>query len=180
MGRRIYDESGEFVWKYTFGRQPSEMNRYAEEFSIGEYESSETVDGENTWTDHSWNVTVGSLKLLKNLFKKLMNGHTKDELNKIGMVALKTFVEKQDDEWKKTFEEYLPTVYSTKTKSIEDFSTYGVGKNKKSFNIYDIFAGAVENEIEGTYDFLMMTKVFIDFIEKRNLGDESLAFIDEW
>jgi hypothetical protein len=37
MGRRIYDNEGEFVWKYSFGGQPSEMHRIADELGIGVY-----------------------------------------------------------------------------------------------------------------------------------------------
>lgn len=52
MGRRIYDDGGEFVWKYTFGRQDSEMIRYAAEFGIGKYEDSKLDNSE--WVEHIW------------------------------------------------------------------------------------------------------------------------------
>ena len=41
MGRRVYDQKGEFVWKYVFAEQSSEQIRIAEELGIGKYRNRE-------------------------------------------------------------------------------------------------------------------------------------------
>lgn len=41
MGRRVYNQKGDFVWKYVFGAQPSEQFRIAEELGIGRYRNRE-------------------------------------------------------------------------------------------------------------------------------------------
>ena len=53
MGRRVY-ESGEFVWKYVFGVQPSEQYRIAKEFGIG----SLTYDVARVLLDKNGNVIL--------------------------------------------------------------------------------------------------------------------------
>ena len=37
MGRRLYDNEDNFVWKYAFGGQPSEVCRIDHEYGIGSY-----------------------------------------------------------------------------------------------------------------------------------------------
>lgn len=41
MGRRVYNQKGEFVWKYVFGAQDSEQGRIADELGIGRYRNRE-------------------------------------------------------------------------------------------------------------------------------------------
>lgn len=44
MGRRIYDQKGEFVYKYVFGEQPSEQRRVVTDLGIGKLQDNEYGD----------------------------------------------------------------------------------------------------------------------------------------
>lgn len=180
MGRRIYDEEGNFVWKYTFGRQDSNMCLYAEEYGIGEYvetERSEGTSGEDAyeWTEYAWVVDPKTaVKELKALLKTLLNGHTEKELSEIGMKAVWSFVEMQSKDWKEHYASDLEAL--KKAKSHKDFEYYGSSGSGYTFEVYDIYCDAIEKHIECSHDFLAMTKEFIKHIEKHN----STTFIDEF
>ena len=51
MGRRIYTQKGEFVWKYVFGEQSSEQYRIAEELGIGRYRNREIENKRDPYGD---------------------------------------------------------------------------------------------------------------------------------
>ena len=185
MGRRIYDDKGNFVWKYTFGRQGSEMACYAEGYNIGEYvdvNTNNSCDGYKQgdeeyyeWEEHRWNITPKTdLPKLEKLYKQLLSGHTEKELAKIGMDTVWKFVDKQSKAWKKTFEVDLKDV--KKAKSCDDFHFGGSHSNGMSFEIYDIYAEGVEKHLKTSLDFLNMTKAFIKHIKKY----KAKVFIDEY
>ena len=185
MGRRIYDDDNRFVWKYTFGRQGSNMCIYTENFSIGKYVTSNEDNGEDgyksgedgyyEWEEHSWVINPKvDLPKLKLAYKKILNGHTDKELATIGMKAVHTFVNKQSVAWKKHFAEDLKWV--DKAKSCDNFLYYGCGGSGYSFEVYDIYAKAVEKKLIYSIDFLLMTRAFIKHIEKY----KAKVFIDEY
>jgi len=180
MGRRIYDQTGEFVWKYTFGRQPSEMCRYAEEFNIGKYvtETIEDDDSEDSeaYESNSWEVSKKDISELKALLKKLGKGKTREELNEIGMNAVKEFVASQSKEWKEAFKGDM--VWVKKAKSEDDFQHYGSSTKGHKFEVYDIFANAIAPKLCDTFDFYAMTEAFIKRIESGE--DEEWSFEDEY
>ena len=165
MGRRIY-EDGNFVWKYSFGRQDSEMRRFSDEFGIGNYYEE---------TDYLCDMNKKDLSKLKELLNKISNGKTRDELNLIGMKAVNDFISVQSEEWKKAFEEELEKVKTYKSE--KDFGFGGSYRSGHRFEIYDIFAKAIEKYIADTFDFYAMTERFIDYIEKSK--KEILTFEDE-
>lgn len=185
MGRRIYDDEGRFVWKYTFGRQGSEMACYAEGYNIGEYvdvNTDNSCDGYEKgdeeyyeWEDHLWKIFPKTdLPKLEKLYKQLLNGYTEKELAKIGMKAVNTFIMFQSVEWKKTFEADLKDV--KKAKSCDDFKFGGSHSNGHSFEVYDLYANAVEKHLKTSLDFLLMTRAFIRHIKKY----KAKVYIDEY
>lgn len=184
MGRRIYDENGNFVWKYTFGRQSSEMRAYAEEYGIGTYSthgrdnSDEYAPGSEDyyeWTEYTWEFEPSvAVKKLKVLLKKLCNGHTVKELEAIGMKGVHDFVSKQSTAWKKHYKDDLEWV--KKAKSSRDFQYFGSGGQGYNFEVYDIYAKAIEAKITCSADFLEMTKRFIKHIQKY----KTTTFFDEY
>jgi len=46
MGRMVYDQNGDFIWKYTFAKQGSEQYRIAEELKIGTRKEDEDESGD--------------------------------------------------------------------------------------------------------------------------------------
>jgi len=176
MGRRIY-ENGKFVWKYTFGRQTSEMIRLAEEFGVGNYSTNISNDEDEQMTCRTWSVNKETdLPKLKKVLEDLLQGKTIEELQEIGIKSLKDFVEKQSPEWKKNFEKDLEWVNSAK--SDDDFQYYGSFSNNMKFNTYDIYANAIEEQTTESWDFIKMVKTFIEYIEKEDRKE--FAFDDEY
>lgn len=185
MGRRIYDDSGNFVWKYTFGRQASEMMAYARTFNIGKYVDDETDNSDDgfkegddeycSWEEHLWIIEPKKdLPKLEKLYKRLLNGKTEKELAKIGMDAVWKFVDKQSKAWKKNFAEDLKDIAGAK--SCDDFKFGGSSSNGMSFEVYDIYARGVEKHLKTSLDFLLMTRAFIRHIKKY----KAKVFIDEY
>ena len=185
MGRRIYDVKGNFVWKYTFGRQGSCMCAYTESYGIGEYVSEECNNSEDgyakgddayyEWEDNLWIIKPKTdLPKLKKLHKQLLNGYTEKDLAKIGMDAIHLFVSKQSKKWQKIFADDLKWVL--KVKSCDNFKYYGCGSKGENFEIYDIYAKAIEKKLVTDLDFLLMTRAFIKHIAKY----KSKIFIDEY
>jgi hypothetical protein len=170
MGRRIYD-GNEYVYKYTFGRQNSEMNLFSKEFKIGEYRDNKL--------SHQWIVqkTI-DLPKLKKLYSTLLNKHTENELKEIGFIAIKNYIKKQNKKWKMTFKDDIDKINTGIIKSIDDFEYGGRFANDCHFEVYDISAIAIEKKINISYDFLSMTKVFINYIESNN--KEDFIFDDEF
>lgn len=190
MGRRIYDDQGEFVWKYTFGRQPSNMCEYANK-GIGKYEDAELNNEEEcakgvndedyyTWEEHSWTISVEELPKLKELYDELRNGHTLKELYEYGMRAVHEYVEEKNAHWKEAVGDlkWLETA-----KSHDDFAYYGSSGPDYSFEVYDIYAKGIEKHIKCSADFLFMTKAFINHINKYKKTRDNevpITFFDEY
>ena len=166
MGRRIYDSDDNFVWKYTFARQSSEMNKYAEQFGIGDYQEVR---------EYHWYVDKKDLPALEKLLKDLSNGKAREKLNIIGMKAIHSYIKKQSDEWKKIFKEDIEKV--KKYKSENDFQFYGSSNKGQDFEIYNIFANAIEQYIKCSFDFYAMTETFIKHIKESK--KDFFNFIDE-
>lgn len=180
MGRRIYEVNGDFVWKYSFGRQASEMSRFSEEFEIGEYQRSEMPEDtpEEYMEEYNWTADrTTDLPKLKELYTTIMNGHTEKQINIIGMDAIRNFVKEQNDKWREVFKDEIDGIESGKITSMNDFEYYACGKSGESFNPYDIYALAIEKIITDSYDFLRMINAFINYIETHN--KEEYCFIDE-
>jgi hypothetical protein len=173
MGRRIYDIDGEYVWKYTFGRQPSEMDRISNEMKIGEYVS-ETNIGDNLedeYEDNYLNLKYSDLKLLKVEYKKLLNKHTEKFLYAEGMKALNEYIDKQDKTFNKIYKDDIKNIKNSK--SHLDFRCYGVN----DFEIYDIYAKGIEKYLKCSFDYLCMVKSIIEYMSKNKKKEYCL--IDE-
>ena len=164
MGRRIY-ENGKFVWKYVFGRQPSEMGRLADEFGIGKYEHRmERDEKEDIEIDvYQWLATDKDIPKLKKLLKQLGNGKTRKELEKIGMTAVKEFIQNQNQLWRDVFAEDIRKI--EKAKSENGFPFYGSSNKGMNFEVYNIYSDAIEEEITDTFDFYSMIEAFIEYME---------------
>jgi len=99
MGRRIYDNTGEFVWKYSFGSQPSEMNRITQEFHIGKYY---TVEKEG-WQEGKLKLNRSDVKKLRNLVTThqsivdTVNRTTEGVYNKDGLAEYEKIKEVEAD-----------------------------------------------------------------------------------
>ena len=176
MGRRIYEEDN-FVWKYTFGRQSINMMDYSEEYSIGEYIIEKVSNDGEEYRNMFWIVNKNiDLAKLKNILKTF-SSKTRRQLNNIGMKALKKHIEKQNNEWKENFKEYIETI--NKAKSEKDFGCFGVSIKQKHFDIYDIYALAIEEHLKDvSFDFYRMTEAFIDYISSKD--KEDFQFNDEY
>lgn len=165
MGRRIYDSNGEFVWKYTFGRQSSEMKRFSEENDIGCY-----------YEQSFWEVEKSDIPKLKKLLKNISKGKTYSELSAIGMKAVWDFIQAQGSKWREVFAEEIKNVRTWK--SDNDFEFYGSHKKGHGFEIFDIYAKGVEKYITDTMDYFLMLKAFIEYMEKSD--KEEFQFADEF
>jgi hypothetical protein len=177
MGRRIY-ENGNFVWKYTFGRQDSNMCDLTFDYGIGKYVSQKYTekDDDETYTYelNYWIVDKNDITKLKALLKTFSK-KTRTQLNKIGMKAVKDFVEKQSDLWKEHFKEDLKEL--EKAKSEYDFQYNSSCGSGFEFNVYDIFASELEKHLSCSFDFYAMVENFIKYMEKENRT--SYKFEDE-
>ena len=70
---------------------------------------------------------------------------------------------KKDDEWKEIFKEQIEEI--EEADNIEDIPFSGSFSQGREFKPYEVYAEAIEEKIDSTYDFMKMTKNFIDFME---------------
>lgn len=164
MGRRIY-ENGNFVWKYTFGRQDSNMCDYVYRYGIGKYiteEHTEKNDDETyNYTNKVWVVKRTDIHRLQELLTKFSK-KTRQQLNEIGMKEVIKFVEKQNDKWKEHFKDDLKNIKNMKSEI--DFPYNSSSGGGFTFDIYDIFATKIEKHLSCSFDFYIMTENFIAYM----------------
>jgi len=184
MGRRIYDGK-EFVYKYHFANQCSELMDLDTEYDIGSHyelrerhqDEGETYTYETPYYDlKSWEIP----KLIE-LRDKILKGKTMNDINYIGMKAVRHYIDSQSKKWKNTFnapgekERDMMKVYNSN--SPEDWPFYGSFQNGLKFEPYKAFAEGVKNELTESIYFLNMVNALVEHVSKE---DRDYHFQDEY
>ena len=187
MGRYIYDD-GEFVYKYAFGEQSSELCMLDKTYNIGahyEKRCREEDELDYAYDTPVYDLNAAEIPKLRKLLEHLYQGHTKEEMHKIGVDAIMEFVSKQSPEWQKAWNSVdnrtkVGLVDEIRdSKSTEDWSCWGGGHSGHSFDPHKIYVKAIKEKTKLLEDmnFIAMVEAILNHI-----GDDirDYTFDDEY